>query len=396
LKIARGISDESDRSMALRKIAPELTWAGEFEKALEIARSISNEVDRSVILSDIASELAEAGEPYQHIFEEAMEIARSISDEEERSMALSDIASELVKAGEFEKAMEIARSISDDEHKRTLTLSGIASELAEAGEFEEAFKFARCLSNEEDRSVILSKIASGLAKTDELMIRILKETEEEGVIVSKEMQIKLNELQIKTKQAIDTPDVMRFSREFVNLVKGIKLKYGEARERIKAVRKEVDSLRNIGCNISDIEEMAKGTEGFFEKGEYDKAIELSKQVEKDVERIREKVRPEIEVDLPLKYFKHNYWKKTSLIVINKGKADAKNVKVTFSKEIVVKGLDGFDISSEEEKEISFFLKPIEKGEVPVEAEICYMGIEGEEYTMDKVFMINIGKKEAPE
>jgi hypothetical protein len=128
--------------------------------------------------------------------------------------------------------------------------------------------------------------------------------------------------------------------------------------------------------------MAKGTEGFFEKGEYGKAIELSKQVEKEVERIREKERPEIEVDLPLKYFKHNYWKKTSLIVINKGKTDAKNVKVTFSKEIVVKGLDGFDITSEEEKEISFFLKPIEKGEVPVEAEICYTGIEGKEYTMD--------------
>jgi hypothetical protein len=66
------------------------------------------------------------------------------------------------------------------------------------------------------------------------------------------------------------------------------------------------------------------------------------------------------------------------------------------KERVVKGLDGFDMKSEEEKEISFFLKPIEKGEVPAEAKICYTGIEGKEYTMDKVFMINTGKKGAPE
>jgi len=365
-----------------------------FEEALEIARGLSNEYNSySDALFDITSGLAKAGE-----LEEALEITRSISDEYDRLSVLCGIASALAKAGEFEKALEIARGLSNG-CDRADVLREIASALAKVGELEEALKFARSISDEYCGKIAvlaLIDIASELAKTDELMVRILKETEEEGVILSKEMQIKLNELQIKTKQAIDTPDVMRFSREFVNLVKGIKLKYGEARERIKAVRKEVDSLRNIGCNISDIEEMAKGTEGFFEKGEYGKAIELSKQVEKEVERIREKVRPEIEVDLPLKYFKHNYWKKTSLIVINKGKTDAKNVKVTFSKEIVVKGLDGFDINSEEEKEIRFFLKPIEKGEVPVEAEICYNGIEGKEYTMDKVFMINIGKKEMSE
>ena len=90
-----------------------------------------------------------------------------------------------------------------------------------------------------------------------------------------------------------------------------------------------------------------------------------------------------------KTFKPNYWKRLNLIVRNKGNAHAKAVKIEFSKEVEVKGLEELDINSGEEKKLSIVLKPKEVGDVPLEIKTTYKDADGKEYSAKNLFMLNV-------
>ena len=67
---------------------------------------------------------------------------------------------------------------------------------------------------------------------------------------------------------------------------------------------------------------------------FDKALEIDPKHERAKnnkklaeEKLKEESKPEMEVVLPEKTFKPNYWKRLNLIVRNKGNAHAKAVKI---------------------------------------------------------------------
>ena len=130
-----------------------------------------------------------------------------------------------------------------------------------------------------------------------------------------------------------------------------------------------------------------------------KEKEAAEQAEEIARNIKDSAKPEIEIDLPVKSFKPDYWDETSLIVKNTGNTRVKGVKVSFSKEVEVRQIVEFDLSSNEEKVIDFLLKPVDRGKVPIDVTISYSDPEGMKYTVDKSFMINVevaeSEKEQP-
>ncbi len=94
LQVARSITDEFIRSVALWEIARAMARAGRWQQALQVAWSITDEPSRSLALSEVASAMARAGNTARasRILQEALQVAQSITDEFSRSLALSQIA----------------------------------------------------------------------------------------------------------------------------------------------------------------------------------------------------------------------------------------------------------------------------------------------------------------
>jgi hypothetical protein len=132
LAIARGISDESDKSSALKDIAVELSKQGQGEESLAIARGISDDYWESDYfknraLKDIAVELSKQGQ-----VEESLAFAQGLRHDRARSNYLKAIAVELCKQGRVEESLAIARGISDD-YLKSSALKAIAVELSKQG-----------------------------------------------------------------------------------------------------------------------------------------------------------------------------------------------------------------------------------------------------------------------
>lgn len=109
LASARDISS----NVALVGISTELAKQKKIEEALECARGISDLSDKSSALKSISSELAFQGhvELYSSIMKEALEFARSIIDESDKSSALKDISTELAKQGVWNLAEIVGSEI---------------------------------------------------------------------------------------------------------------------------------------------------------------------------------------------------------------------------------------------------------------------------------------------
>ena len=173
----------------------------------------------------------------------------------------------------------------------------------------------------------------------------------------------------------------------------------------------------IGCYDRALEIDPKDAEAWNNKGNaladlgryeealrcYDKALEIDPKHERAKnnkklaeEKLKEESKPEMEVVLPEKTFKPNYWKRLNLIVRNKGNAHAKAVKIEFSKEVEVKGLKELNINSGEEEKLSIILKPNELGDVPLEIKTTYKDADGKEYSAENLFMLNVTDKPAEE
>ena len=215
--------------------------------------------------------------------------------------------------------------------------------------------------------------------------RILNETKNKGVIIS-------TDLLTKSKQAFDDGDYeesVRLAEELKNLVRDTEVKYGEARDRMKEAEFAIEKAKEFGCDTSEAEELLNKARAGFEEGNYAQSISVARRSEKIAWEIRAKSKPEIEVVLPEKTFKPNYWKRLNLIVRNKGNAHAKAVKIEFSKEVEVKGLKELDINSGEEKKLSIVLKPKEAGDVPLEIKTTYKDADGKEYSMQRTFLLNV-------
>jgi hypothetical protein len=160
LEIARQISNESQRAMALsalaEKLPPEL-----FGEALEIARQISSESSRAWALSALAEKQPE-------LFSEALEVTRQISGESQRAMALIALAEKQPEL--FSEALEVTRQISFEEH-RAMALRALVEKQPEL--LGEVLEVTRQISSEFSRAWALSALAE---KQPELFGEVLEVT----------------------------------------------------------------------------------------------------------------------------------------------------------------------------------------------------------------------------
>ena len=109
LAIARGISSDYWKSFALKHISVDLYKQGQVERSLTIAREISEDYWKSLALNSIAVELSNKGQVKESslLLQESLAIARLVCDESEKKSALKDIAIELNNIGKSEAAVSV-------------------------------------------------------------------------------------------------------------------------------------------------------------------------------------------------------------------------------------------------------------------------------------------------
>ena len=140
---ARGISDDMEKSGALKEISVELSKLGQVEESalvmqesLSIARGISDDWSKSRALKEISVELSKLGQVEESalVMQESLSIARGISAPLRKANALKEISVELSKLGQVEESLSIARGISDDWSK-SRALKEISVELSRQEEW---------------------------------------------------------------------------------------------------------------------------------------------------------------------------------------------------------------------------------------------------------------------
>ena len=181
---AHFIENESEKSIALIRIAVELAKQGQIEESLYIARGISDYFYKSNVLKNISFELRKNGriEESALIIQESLVSARGIGVEWQKSRALLDISIELsnqgnleVSASVFEESLALARCISKDDLKLSRALKDIAVELSKRGQVEasallilESQAIARSIIDEGYKIEALITIAAALANQGQL------------------------------------------------------------------------------------------------------------------------------------------------------------------------------------------------------------------------------------
>ena len=172
--------------------------------------------------------------------------------------------------------------------------------------------------------------------------------------------------------------------------------YREARDRIKSAESAIEIAEKFGCKMTEAKKLLNKARKEFHAGNYAQAISDTSKSENIVREVGAKAKPEMEIELPLKEYKLNYWKKTSFILRNKGNAHARGVEIILPDVVSVEGLEKFDLNAGEEKELEVVLKPNEKGEVPLRVKLRYKDLKGREYESERVFLINVSDAEREE
>ena len=141
--------------------------------------------------------------------------------------------------------------------------------------------------------------------------------------------------------------------------------------------------------MTEAKELLNRARKEFHTGNYAQAISDASKSENIVREVRAKAKPEMEIELPLKEYKLNYWKRTSFILRNKGNAHARGVEIELSDVVSAELIDKVDLNTGEEKELEVVLKPNEMGEVPLRVKLRYKDLKGREYESERVFLINV-------
>ena len=175
-------------------------------------------------------------------------------------------------------------------------------------------------------------------------------------------------------------------------------KYREAKEQIKYAESAIEKAEEFGCDTleSEAEELLNKATSEFERGNYEEAISDASRTEKIAKEIKGESKPEIKVDLSKKEFRVGVWEKVLLKVLNKGNANAKNVKIEFER-AEVEGLELIkSLGVGEKKDLTVDFKSKDTGSVPLKIDIRFEDFEGKRYEEPKTVHINVGEvKEKP-
>jgi hypothetical protein len=176
-------------------------WIGEkgpysdsqFEVLKQAALCISDESEKSSALKDISTELAKQG----HV-EEALACARGISEESDKSFALMDISIELAKQGKFEEGLEYASNIIIETCKIS-AFRIIIKEVVNQRKIESAFEFASYFDKESDKINTFFEISDALTKQGRIKEAILCISVSEEHVKNQKLQSIAQEMLIEGK-----------------------------------------------------------------------------------------------------------------------------------------------------------------------------------------------------
>ncbi len=175
LACAREISDESDKSTALKAISTELAKRCQLEKALcaikealVSARRISVDNWKSNALASISTVLFKQGflKDAASVMKDAHVCAIGISEDSNKIYALTFISTELGIQTRMEESVSViqeafacANKISD-QYKKSSALKDISTELAKQGQVEEALACAHLISDMSNKCFALKNISA--------------------------------------------------------------------------------------------------------------------------------------------------------------------------------------------------------------------------------------------
>jgi hypothetical protein len=110
----------------------------------------------------------------------------------------------------------------------------------------------------------------------------------------------------------------------------------------------------------------------FEQGDYEKVQVYLGELREVIERAKTAARPRISLGFSNKQFQTGVWNRCKLNVTNSGKADAKNIELTFSGTIEVMRIRRVPmLKAGERMSVEIGLRSNEVGEIPLDMEITY-------------------------
>ena len=210
---------------------------------------------------------------------------------------------------------------------------------------------------------------------------------------------KLSKAKLKLDR-MEISNAAKIADECKNSLKRKIKEYEQKHEHARKSIKEAESVLNdvkLYEYISDarLERLLDEARREFNAGRYEEAIAKAEEC-KRIAREEEKAKPDIEVDMPLKEYRRNYWKRTKFILKNKGNGYARDVEIELSDVVIAELIDKVDLNAGEEKELEVVLKPKEEGEVPLRVKLRYKDLKGREYESERVFLINVSDAEREE
>ncbi|RLF92307.1 hypothetical protein DRN52_08290, partial [Thermococci archaeon] len=144
-------------------------------------------------------------------------------------------------------------------------------------------------------------------------------------------------------------------------------------EKRKKAESTIKRLEILAGFIPDAEELLKIAEKEFKRGNYDTSLSYLSHCEKVIMEAE----PELEVELSKTSFIFNRWENVEIKVKNYGDGFAKEIRISFSDDVVVRNLPEIDfIEPGISKSAEFSLRPVAEGEIPLEVTIVYRNLKG--------------------
>ena len=187
-------------------------------------------------------------------------------------------------------------------------------------------------------------------------------------------------------------DAVRLAKEAEKIAKETDTKYRKARDRLNSAESAIEKAKEFGCDVSEAEKLLNNARLLLDRGNYEEAISDASRSEEMAKEIKGESKPEIEVNLSKKEFLVGVWERVLLKVLNRGNANAKDIKIEF-KRAEVEGLEIIkSLAVGEERDLELDFMPKDAGSVPLKIDIRFNDVDGKRYEEQKTVRINVGEK----
>ena len=188
---------------------------------------------------------------------------------------------------------------------------------------------------------------------------------------------------------------VRLAKEAEEIAKETDAKYRKARDRLNSAESAIEKAKEFGCDVSEAEKLLNNARLSLDRGNYEEAISDASRSEEIAKEIKGEAKPEIEVNLSKKEFRVGVWERVLLKVLNRGNANAKDIKIEF-KRAEVEGLEIIkSLAVGEERDLELDFMPKDAGSVPLKIDIRFNDVDGKRYEEQKTVRINVGEKKIP-